>query len=53
MKRAKTTEEMAAATTFLASDEAVYITGQTRFVDGGPTLYADFFTAWSPASEQG
>ena len=47
MGRAGTAEEMAAAVAFLASDEAAYITGQTLFVDGGLTLYADFREAWS------
>lgn len=47
MGRAGTAEEMAAATAFLCSDEALYITGQTLFVDGGLTLYPDFRTAWS------
>jgi glucose 1-dehydrogenase len=47
MNRAGTSEEMAAAVAFLASDEAAYITGQTLFVDGGLTLYADFREAWS------
>lgn len=47
MGRAGTSEEMAAAVAFLASDEAAYITGQTLFVDGGLTLYADFRSAWS------
>ncbi|RCJ24554.1 sugar dehydrogenase [Nostoc sp. ATCC 43529] len=47
MGRAGTTEEMAAAVAFLASDEAAYITGQTLFVDGGLTLYADFRETWS------
>jgi glucose 1-dehydrogenase len=47
MARAGTSEEMAAVTAFLASDEAAYITGQTIFVDGGLTLYPDFRTAWS------
>ncbi|MFW9260809.1 SDR family oxidoreductase [Nostoc sp. CALU 546] len=47
MKRAGTSEEMAAAVAFLASDEAAYITGQTLFVDGGLTLYADFRETWS------
>jgi len=42
-----TAEEMAAATAFLASVEAAYITSQTLFVDGGLTLYPDFRTAWS------
>jgi glucose 1-dehydrogenase len=45
--RAGTSEEMAAVTVFLCSDEAAYITGQTIFVDGGLTLYADFLTPWS------
>jgi glucose 1-dehydrogenase len=47
MGRAGTSEEMAAAAAFLASDEAAYITGQTLFVDGGLTLYADFRETWS------
>ncbi|HEX2914681.1 MAG TPA: glucose 1-dehydrogenase [Chloroflexia bacterium] len=47
MGRAATSEEMAAVTTFLCSDEASYITGQTLFVDGGLTLYPDFRTSWS------
>src|SRR5437764_14122029 len=45
--RAGTSEEMAAACAFLLSDEAGYITGQTLFVDGGLTLYADFRGTWS------
>jgi glucose 1-dehydrogenase len=47
MRRAGTSEEMAAATAFLASDEGAYITGQTLFIDGGLTLYPSFETAWS------
>ncbi|MBD3881898.1 glucose 1-dehydrogenase [Phormidium tenue FACHB-886] len=47
MGRAGTAEEMAAAAAFLASDEAAYITGQTLFIDGGLTLYADFREPWS------
>ena len=47
MGRAGTSEEMAAAVAFLASDEAAYITGQTLFIDGGLTLYADFRESWS------
>lgn len=47
MGRAGTSEEMAAAVAFLASDEAAYITGQTLFIDGGLTLYPDFREAWS------
>jgi glucose 1-dehydrogenase len=47
MGRAGTSDEMAAAVAFLASDEAAYITGQTLFIDGGLTLYADFREAWS------
>ncbi len=47
MGRAGSSEEMAAAVAFLASDEAAYITGQTLFIDGGLTLYADFRETWS------
>ncbi len=47
MGRSGTAEEMAIVTTFLASDDASYITGQTLFVDGGLTLYPDFRTPWS------
>lgn len=47
MGRPGTTAEMAAVTAFLVSDEAAYITGQTLYVDGGLTLYADFREAWS------
>ncbi|QKQ75522.1 glucose 1-dehydrogenase [Nostoc sp. TCL240-02] len=47
MGHAGSSEEMAAAVAFLASDEAAYITGQTLFIDGGLTLYADFRETWS------
>ena len=47
MGRVGTSEEMAAITAFLASDDASYITGQTLFVDGGLTLYPDFLKPWS------
>jgi glucose 1-dehydrogenase len=47
MGRAGLSEEMAAATAFLLSDEASYITGQTLFVDGGLTLFNDFRGTWS------
>jgi glucose 1-dehydrogenase len=47
LKRVGTSEEMAAITAFLASDDATYITGQTLFIDGGLTLYADFLEPWS------
>ena len=47
MGRAGTADEMGAVATFLASDDAAYITGQTLYVDGGLTLYPDFRTAWS------
>ena len=45
--RAGTADEMAGVVCFLASDDAAYITGQTIFVDGGLTLYADFREPWS------
>ncbi|RZM82108.1 glucose 1-dehydrogenase [Leptolyngbya iicbica] len=45
--RPGTPEEMAAATAFLLCDEATYITGQTLYIDGGLTLYADFREPWS------
>jgi len=47
MARAGTSEEMAGIACFLASDDAAYITGQTLFVDGGLTLFADFREPWS------
>jgi glucose 1-dehydrogenase len=47
LKRAGTADEMAGVTCFLASDDAAYITGQTIFVDGGLTLFADFREPWS------
>jgi glucose 1-dehydrogenase len=45
--RPGTADEMAGVTCFLASDDGAYITGQTIFVDGGLTLYADFREPWS------
>ena len=47
LRRAGTSDEMAGVTCFLASDDAAYITGQTIFVDGGLTLFADFREPWS------
>ncbi|GAB4527236.1 MAG: SDR family oxidoreductase [Pleurocapsa sp.] len=47
MGRVGTSEEMAAITAFLASEDAAYITGQTLFADGGLTLYPDFLKPWS------
>jgi glucose 1-dehydrogenase len=47
LRRAGTADEMAGVTCFLASDDAAYITGQTIFVDGGLTLFADFREPWS------
>jgi glucose 1-dehydrogenase len=46
MQRAAEADEMGVVTTFLASDYAAYITGQTLFVDGGLTLYPSFETPW-------
>jgi glucose 1-dehydrogenase len=45
--RAGESDEMAGVVCFLASDDAAYITGQTIYVDGGLTLYADFREPWS------
>jgi glucose 1-dehydrogenase len=47
MGRAATASEIAAVFTFLASDEASYITGQTIFACGGITLFPEFRTNWS------
>jgi glucose 1-dehydrogenase len=47
MPRPGTADEMAGVACFLASDDAAYITGQTVYVDGGLTLYADFREPWS------
>ncbi len=47
MGRPGEAKEMASAAAFLLSDEAAYITGQTLFVDGGLTLFADFRGTWS------
>ena len=47
MVRAGTSDEMAGVVCFLASDDGAYITGQTIFVDGGLTLFADFREPWS------
>jgi 3-oxoacyl-[acyl-carrier protein] reductase len=37
--RAGTTEEVAAAVAFLASNEAAYVTGQTLHVNGGMAMF--------------
>jgi glucose 1-dehydrogenase len=47
LDRAGTADEMAGVACFLASDDGAYITGQTIFVDGGLTLFADFREPWS------
>jgi glucose 1-dehydrogenase len=47
LNRAASADEMAGVCAFLASDDAAYITGQTIFVDGGLTLFADFREPWS------
>jgi glucose 1-dehydrogenase len=45
--RAADAEEIAGCFVFLASDDAAYITGQTIYVDGGLSLYADFRENWA------
>ena len=45
--RPGTADEMGGVVCFLASDDAAYITGQTIYVDGGLTLFADFREPWS------
>jgi glucose 1-dehydrogenase len=47
MGRAAKSEEIAGVFAFLASQDAAYISGQTIYVDGGLTLYADFKENWS------
>jgi glucose 1-dehydrogenase len=47
MARAAAADEIASVFTFLASDDASYITGQTLFACGGLTLYPEFRVAWS------
>jgi glucose 1-dehydrogenase len=42
-----TPEEMAAVFSFLASDDASYVTGQTLYACGGLTLFSDFMNDWS------
>ena len=41
LKRPGTPEEIASAITFLASDEASFVTGTCLYVDGGATAYGD------------
>ena len=47
MRRMGTPEEMAAVFSFLASDDASYVTGQTLYACGGLTLFGDFMNDWS------
>lgn len=47
MPRPGESDEMAGVVCFLASDDGAYITGQTIYVDGGLTLFADFREPWS------
>jgi glucose 1-dehydrogenase len=47
LARPGTADEMGGVACFLASDDGAYITGQTIFVDGGLTLFADFREPWS------
>lgn len=45
--RSGAAEEVAACFAFLASADAGYITGQTVYVDGGLSLYAEFRENWA------
>ena len=45
--KAATPEEIAGVFAFLASEDAVYITGQTIYADGGLTLSADYRKNWA------
>lgn len=45
--KAATAEEIAGVFAFLASEDAVYITGQTIYADGGLTLSADYRKNWA------
>jgi glucose 1-dehydrogenase len=45
--RAAGAEEIASVFSFLASEDASYVTGQTVFACGGLTLYPEFRVAWS------
>jgi glucose 1-dehydrogenase len=47
MGRPGTSEEIASVFSFLASDEASYITGQTLYACGGLTLFPEFRSTWS------
>lgn len=47
MRRMGSPHEIAAAFSFLASDDASYITGQTLYVCGGLTLFNEFKADWS------
>jgi glucose 1-dehydrogenase len=47
MGAAASAEQIASVFTFLASDDASYITGQTIYACGGLTLYPEFRVAWS------
>jgi NAD(P)-dependent dehydrogenase (short-subunit alcohol dehydrogenase family) len=50
LKRLGTCEEVAYLSAFLASEKAAgFVTGQTYYLDGGQSLWGDFFPLTPPA----